>query len=192
MLLQRNVFLRTGRLFSTTACRLSASKPSTTQPYLHFHPLPKDATRPFAVSFLSSKDLPSNSTITDYSNLIIGWSPETIDMKTFVENPGYIDFMTSVLKHNIHKVNDSTLKSLAEWQKEGWLHIADERNPPPWGRIPYPEDIIGTVLVNNGVIQPETYQEMPTHRLVTSNGIFQLSEPLRQCIVDAAKKLVKQ
>lgn len=89
------------------------------QPYLHFHPLPKDATRPFAVSFLSSKDLPSNSTITDYSNLIIGWSPETIDMKTFVENPGYIDFMTSVLKHNIHKVNDSTLKSLAEWQKEG-------------------------------------------------------------------------
>lgn len=89
------------------------------QPYLHFHPLPKDATRPFAVSFLSSQDLPSNSTITDYSNLIIGWSPETIDMKTFVENPGYINFMTNVLKHNIHKVNDSTLKSLAEWQKEG-------------------------------------------------------------------------
>ncbi|KAI7875039.1 hypothetical protein K492DRAFT_136975 [Lichtheimia hyalospora FSU 10163] len=100
--------------------------------------------------------------------------------------------MTNVLKHNIHKVNDSTLKSLAEWQKEGWLHIADERNPPPWGRIPYPEDIIGTVLVNNGVIQPETYQEMPTHRLVTSNGIFQLSEPLRQCIVDESKKLIKQ
>ncbi|CDH56339.1 hypothetical protein RO3G_06508 [Lichtheimia corymbifera JMRC:FSU:9682] len=180
MLLQRNVFLRTGRLFSTTACRLNTSKPSS------------NATRPFAVSFLSSQDLPSNSTITDYSNLIIGWSPETIDMKTFVENPGYINFMTNVLKHNIHKVNDSTLKSLAEWQKEGWLHIADERNPPPWGRIPYPEDIIGTVLVNNGVIQPETYQEMPTHRLVTSNGIFQLSEPLRQCIIDASKKLVKQ
>lgn len=75
---------------------------------------------------------------------------------------------------------------------DSWLHIADERNPPPWGRIPYPEDIIGTVLVNNGVIQPETYQEMPTHRLVTSNGIFQLSEPLRQCIVDASRKLVKQ
>ena len=89
------------------------------QPYLHLHSLPKDATRPFAVSFLSSQDLPSTNSITDYPNLIIGWSPETIDMKTFIENPRYIEFMTSVLKHNIHKVNDSTLKSLAEWQKEG-------------------------------------------------------------------------
>ncbi|KAI7852809.1 hypothetical protein BDC45DRAFT_512601 [Circinella umbellata] len=73
-----------------------------------------------------------------------------------------------------------------------WLHIGDERNPPPWGRIPYPEDIIGTVFIEGGVIQPNTYQPMPTHRLVTSNGIMQLSEPLTQCLVQEAKRVASK
>ncbi|KAI8145653.1 hypothetical protein BJV82DRAFT_510746 [Fennellomyces sp. T-0311] len=100
--------------------------------------------------------------------------------------------MTRVLKENVHKVNDTNLKSLAEWQKEGWLHIADERNPPPWGRIPFPEDIIGSVLVREGVIQPNSYEPMPAHRLATSNGIFQLSDPLTQCLVQEAKRVAKE
>ena len=73
-----------------------------------------------------------------------------------------------------------------------WLHIGDERNPPPWGRIPYPEDIIGTVFVQGGVIQPNTYQPMPTHRLATSNGFMQLSEPLTQCLIREAKRIASK
>ncbi|KAI9319086.1 hypothetical protein BX666DRAFT_2025423 [Dichotomocladium elegans] len=99
--------------------------------------------------------------------------------------------MTKVLNEKLHEINDPVLKSLADWQKEGWLHIADERNPPPWGRIPFPEDIIGTVLIKKGTIQPRTYQAVPTHRLVSSKGIFQLPEKLRLSVVDATKKSIK-
>lgn len=72
-----------------------------------------------------------------------------------------------------------------------WMHIADERDPPAWGRIPFPEDIVGTVLVKDGVIQPNTYQAMPAHRLVTAHGIFQLPESLTKVLIDAAKKRIK-
>ena len=155
-----------------------------------------------------------------------------------MDNIPFENFLTRVLKENVHSINDPVLKSLAEWQKEGlvyiykvnadrigigdsfffiirkvpmvttltiilliltmminnirWLHISDERNPPPWGRIPYPEDIIGTVFVQGGVIQPNTYQPMPTHRLATSNGFMQLSEPLTQCLIREAKRIASK
>jgi hypothetical protein len=73
-----------------------------------------------------------------------------------------------------------------------WLHVADERNPPPWGRIPLPEDIFGSVLLSKGIIQPNTYQRMPSHRFVTSNGLFQLSSPLQSILRSTLLEEVKQ
>ncbi|CAO3643514.1 unnamed protein product [Cunninghamella echinulata] len=99
--------------------------------------------------------------------------------------------MTKVFSQHIHEVNDTTLKGMAQWQKEGWLHVGDERNPAPWGRIPKPEDIIGSVLLQDGKIQPGTYQAMPAYRLVTNKGLMQLSEPLEQCLVKIAKQKLK-
>lgn len=31
---------------------------------------------------------------------------------------------------------------------------------------------------------------MPAHRLITNSGLFQLSEPLTKCVVEAAKKAI--
>jgi len=45
-----------------------------------------------------------------------------------------------------------------------------------FGRIPETEDIIGSVLVKNNVIQADTYQPMPTYRLVTRQGPIKLSD----------------
>ena len=73
-----------------------------------------------------------------------------------------------------------------------WLHVADERNPPPWGRIPLPEDIFGSVLLSKGIIQPNTYQRMPSQRFVTSNGLFQLSSPMQSILRATLLKEVKQ
>lgn len=55
------------------------------------------------------------------TELIIGWTSDKdkLDPKTFVENNKFVDFLTRVLKENIHKVNDTSLKALAKWQKEG-------------------------------------------------------------------------
>jgi hypothetical protein len=42
-----------------------------------------------------------------------------VNPRTFIENSKFIEFLTSVLKENIHKVNDGNLKAMADWQKEG-------------------------------------------------------------------------
>jgi len=63
---------------------------------------------------------------------------------------------------------------------EGWVHVTDERGLPPFGRIPEPEDIIGSVLVQGGELRAETYQPMPTYRLVTPEGPMKLSPFLLQ------------
>jgi hypothetical protein len=42
-----------------------------------------------------------------------------LDPRNFVENTSFVNFLTKVLKENIHKVKDTNLKALAEWQKEG-------------------------------------------------------------------------
>jgi len=45
-----------------------------------------------------------------------------------------------------------------------------------FGRIPEVEDIIGSVLVKDGKILPETYEGLSTYRLVTTAGPMKLSE----------------
>ena len=45
-----------------------------------------------------------------------------------------------------------------------------------FGRIPETEDIIGSILVKDNQLQPETYQAMPTYRLVTRQGPMKLSD----------------
>ena len=57
-----------------------------------------------------------------------------------------------------------------------------------FGQIPEPEDIIGSVLVKEGKIQPETYQAMPTYRFVTREGPMKLSAFLLQKLRDRLKE----
>ncbi|KAI9478151.1 MAG: hypothetical protein EXX96DRAFT_569750 [Benjaminiella poitrasii] len=160
-------------------------------PLVHSHTTTNQQS--FALSFISSKDLPGTNEAIP-AELIIGWTPvqDRVDPKTFIENHKFVNFLTSVLRENIHKIDDSNLKALADWQKEGWLHINDERNPPAWGRISFPEDIIGSVELSAGKIKEGTYQAMPAHRIVSNKGLFQLSEPLMNYIVHAAKQKVQQ
>ncbi|KAI8062754.1 hypothetical protein BC940DRAFT_278506 [Gongronella butleri] len=156
----------------------------------HLHALPDQ--KRYAVSILSKADLGTRS-LADNPAFVIGWATEKdhIKPKSFVANNQFIDFMTRVFAKRIHQVNDTSLKGMAQWQKEGWLHIGDERHPAPWGRIPRPEDIIGSVLLEDGKIQPGTYQAMPAYRLVTNKGLIHLSKPLQDCLVDEAKKELK-
>jgi len=56
----------------------------------------------------------------------------------------------------------------------GWVHVSDERNPPDWGRIAYPEDIFGSVEVDgegNFVGECGGYQDSGTYRMVTREGM---------------------
>ena len=58
--------------------------------------------------------------------------------------------------------------------------ILDLRVPEQWGRVADPEDIFGTVLVQDGKMVKESFEPMFTHRLYTSNGMFKLDPYLLQ------------
>ncbi|KAF9582679.1 hypothetical protein BGW38_010897 [Lunasporangiospora selenospora] len=79
--------------------------------------------------------------------------------------------------------------AVLQQQLEGWTHITDYRNPPPYGRIPTPEDIFGSVQIVDGKFQNSSYQRMPSHRIVSSNGLFQLSDHLHEKLIQYLRNL---
>ena len=70
------------------------------------------------------------------------------------------------------------------------LHT-DHRSPPPPSRIPDPSDILATVLISSSTIQPESYQPMPTYRLVTSDGACLLSDDAMREVCQEAEQVAK-
>ncbi|KNE66015.1 hypothetical protein AMAG_10292 [Allomyces macrogynus ATCC 38327] len=145
------------------------------------HPLPADATGRVAVSLVSKAGL---------AHAVVGWTrtptSNGADLRPadFAENPAFVAHLHKVLKDHAHE--DKDLIALAKHQKIGWMHVADQRNPPPWGRIPDPDDIIGSVqLDGEGKIQAHSYQPMPTHRIVSNHGLFQLSPFLHEKLVQS-------
>lgn len=53
----------------------------------------------------------------------------------------------------------------------GWVHLSDRRNPPDFGRIAWPEDILGSVEVNELGDVVGTLQPSGTYRIVTNEGM---------------------
>jgi hypothetical protein len=65
----------------------------------------------------------------------------------------------------------------------GWIHVSDQRNPPDYGRIAWPEDIFGSVEIDargEFVDGHGHYQASGTYRIVTREGILGLSPFLRE------------
>ena len=60
------------------------------------------------------------------------------------------------------------------------LNVQDQRVFTPYGRVADPEDILGVVRVHQGKLVPNSYEKMPTHRLLSMNGVFQLTDFLSQ------------
>ncbi|PHH88484.1 hypothetical protein CDD83_7466 [Cordyceps sp. RAO-2017] len=70
----------------------------------------------------------------------------------------------------------------------GWVHLSDRRNPPDFGRIAWPEDILGSVEVDQDGQVVGRVQPSGTYRLVTNEGILGLSPFLRERLVERLKK----
>ncbi|KNE57280.1 hypothetical protein AMAG_03012 [Allomyces macrogynus ATCC 38327] len=167
----------------TTAVRhtFATSNDDAPSPGTQVHPLPADATGRIALS-LFPKSGPAHA--------VVGWTRTPTSNGTdlrpadFAENPAFVAHLHKVLKDHAHE--DGDLVALAKHQKIGWMHVADQRNPPPWGRIPDPDDIIGSVqLDGEGQIRAHSYQPMPTHRIVSNHGLFQLSPFLHEKLVQS-------
>jgi hypothetical protein len=103
----------------------------------------------------------------------------------FKENLRMKDLLFSLIKE--HHAKSSYLRSLAAAWPDGWMHIADGRAMSVFGRCPEPDDIIAMVLVRDGEMVEDSIQHMPTHRLLTVNGIFQLPAELDKILLSKSK-----
>ncbi|KAI0479574.1 hypothetical protein F4859DRAFT_513079 [Xylaria cf. heliscus] len=66
----------------------------------------------------------------------------------------------------------------------GHVHLSDLRNPPDFGRIAFPEDILGSIEVDgNGKIIGE-FEPSGTYRIITNEGILGLSDFLRTKLIE--------
>ncbi|KAL1917295.1 uncharacterized protein VTP21DRAFT_4951 [Calcarisporiella thermophila] len=161
------------------------------------HKAGPDYSRYYALSFLSPQQIGKNR-----EKAIIGWlnvnggkgewdktdTPPSLNPNKFLENELFRDLLHNVISKQAHQSDE--IISMAKYQQEGWLHIPDLRNPAPFGRIPDPEDIFGSVLVRGGIIQPESYQPMlSAHRLVSgTSGLFILNSFLHSKLLEELQK----
>ncbi|KAI1177201.1 hypothetical protein F4777DRAFT_543129 [Nemania sp. FL0916] len=70
----------------------------------------------------------------------------------------------------------------------GHVHLSDLRNPPDYGRIAFPEDILGSIEVDgHGDIIGE-FEPSGTYRIITNEGILGLSDFLRTKLIERLKE----
>ncbi|KAI0407597.1 hypothetical protein F4802DRAFT_518652 [Xylaria palmicola] len=74
----------------------------------------------------------------------------------------------------------------------GHVHLSDLRNPPDYGRIAFPEDILGSIEVDgHGKIIGE-FEPSGTYRIITNEGILGLSDFLRTKLIEKLKEEEKK
>lgn len=118
-------------------------------------------------------------------------STEGTILAGFVPNSAFVEVLQSVIKDGLREGVDEIQRAMAMQTIHGWMHIHDQRNIPALNRIGDPDDIIGTVLVEDSEIRPETYQPMPSYRLVTSDGPIQLTPGLAEKLQTILSKIAK-
>ncbi|CAK7266563.1 hypothetical protein SEPCBS119000_002094 [Sporothrix epigloea] len=70
----------------------------------------------------------------------------------------------------------------------GWVHLSDLRNPPDFGRIAWPEDILGSVEVDSAGNLLDNFQPSGSYRILTNEGILGLSDFLRGKLIERLKE----
>jgi hypothetical protein len=74
----------------------------------------------------------------------------------------------------------------------GWVHLSDRRNPPDFGRIAWPEDILGSVEVDETGNVIGKCQPSGTYRALTNEGILGLSPFLREKLIERLREEAKK
>lgn len=143
------------------------------------------ASHPFCLSLLDS--LPADGAVDrpTHPAAIFAWATSDDAQSLFcgsLDQPAFLDFMQNCIRQSRAEL-EYLLRSRARLQGDGWLHLVDERAPIAFGRAPDSDDIIGMCRVQDGCVLPETYEAMPSYRLISRLGIFSLPKPLFQILV---------
>ncbi|KAB5593379.1 hypothetical protein CTheo_3211 [Ceratobasidium theobromae] len=114
---------------------------------LYYHPVGDNI---FALSFLPEAP-PHRDSAT-----VIGLIPSDKGLDSFRENQLFIDLLQNTIKSALIEGADEELAKDATRRQEGWIHVQDWRNFPELGRVGSPDDILGSVLVQNGKVYLST------------------------------------
>ncbi|KAL4267488.1 hypothetical protein AB1N83_004157 [Pleurotus pulmonarius] len=191
--------LRTPKPWGTRAL---SSTPSTSKVFsdpdrsdLFYHliqpPNPVSSSNPvYAVSFISTEIFSLDS------KAVMGWVPaETegeVSLIGFRENAIFKEILHEAIRKGLQEGVDDIQINGALQTHSGWMHVHDDRNIPALGRIGDPDDIIASVLVEDGKILADTYQPMPAYRLCTADGITRLTpgldKKLREVLLEATRQ----
>ncbi|KWU41087.1 hypothetical protein RHOSPDRAFT_11628, partial [Rhodotorula sp. JG-1b] len=112
-----------------------------------------------------------------------------ISPRTLTENPDFVRLVHEVIAMNLG--DDAWFQTQAKsMTSDTHIHIADQRQPSDANRIPDPQDILGSVLVQSGQLVPASYE--PNHvayRLVTEAGLLQLPGELQERLREACERV---
>jgi hypothetical protein len=108
---------------------------------------------------------------------LISWSEDEqlrdLPPNSFVANEAFVARMHRLIGEQVHRCPETC--ETGRVQHVGHLHVADERAHKFPSRIPLPQDILGTVKLDEGRIVPGSYEPMmQAHRLLTSHGLAEL------------------
>ena len=104
---------------------------------------------------------------------------EAITPDVVTTNSVFTKFLAFVIAR--HGPEQPGLVAEARRIGNGHAVLVDQRTPTPQGPVP-PEDILGVFSVKDGIVVPGSYMASPNHRLLTSNGFFQLDSKLMDCL----------
>ncbi|OQN97018.1 hypothetical protein B0A48_16822 [Cryoendolithus antarcticus] len=79
--------------------------------------------------------------------------------------------------------------------KGGYIHVSDQRQPPDFGRVAWPEDIFGSLELDakgEFVDGHGRYQEAGTYRICTREGVLGLSAYLRGKVVERLREMEEE
>ncbi|GAA6027755.1 hypothetical protein JCM8097_008018 [Rhodosporidiobolus ruineniae] len=204
------------RFFSSSSSSLSASSiPSRVYSGLYYHPAPSPApTTPptrFSVSFLPSpppnlafspttlgfvRPLPPSATLSSFDQKDQPPRPQEdprvppITPRNWDDNPQFLPLLHQFLQANVE--NDLWLQTQAKAVEgnDTYIHIADQRAPADANRQPHPQDVLASVLVQEGKLVPSSYEANTTaYRLVSNDGLLQLPEQLRNGFIEACERV---
>ncbi|KAL5117058.1 hypothetical protein ACEQ8H_005017 [Pleosporales sp. CAS-2024a] len=162
--------------------------------YVHAHPIDADT---FLLSLLPTT--PPSTQLAMGSCTALPPTPQN-----FAPNASFLSILSTVYAR--HASSDPSVISQAAALGSpggsrgaaghgGFLHVSDGRNPPDYGRIAWPEDIIGSVEVDgHGRFADGTgrWQDSGTYRIVTREGILGLTDYMRGKVVQELRRLEKE
>ncbi len=115
---------------------------------------------------------------------VIGEPPITV--QNFQLNQRFLFYLHSIIVRFIEK--NPLYKKQAKKIGDGTLYIKDDRMKHNRQSVACKSNIIASIQVNNRELVVETYEPNAGYRLITGDGLFQLTPELRAFVIEELTK----